>query len=192
MKDVIDLVDLAQTLPQLIIDMKYATADNLTGHPIYAEALCLLHPDAARGLARSVAVAEQSGYRLQLYDAYRPHAAQIRLWDACPDPRFVASLAVGSHHSRGVAVDVTLLDEQGQALDMGTGFDEMNEKSYAWCAALPVAVQRNRLQLYAVMAAGGFVGIETEWWHFELPDADRYPLLPDRFGCTLPHCRTAV
>lgn len=144
------------------------------------------------GLARSVAVAEQSGYRLQLYDAYRPHAAQIRLWDACPDPRFVASLAVGSYHSRGVAVDVTLLDEQGKALDMGTSFDEMNEKSYAWCAALPVAVQRNRLQLYAVMAAGGFVGIETEWWYFELPNADRYPLLPDRFGCTLPNRRTAV
>ncbi|MBG6247825.1 MULTISPECIES: D-alanyl-D-alanine dipeptidase [Symbiopectobacterium] len=185
MTDVIDLVDLAQTLTQLIIDMKYASADNLTDHPIYAEALCLLHPDAARGLARSVAVAEQSDYRLQLYDAYRPHAAQIRLWDACPDPRFVASLAIGSHHSRGVAVDVTLLD-------MGTGFDEMNEKSYAWCAALPVAVQRNRLQLYAMMAASGFVGIETEWWHFELPNADRYPLLPDRFGCTLPNRRTAV
>ncbi|MGC8426580.1 D-alanyl-D-alanine dipeptidase [Mixta calida] len=178
-----ELVDLADLFPQLEIDLKYATPDNITGYAIYQEARCLLHPDAAKALARSVMVARLAGLTLVVYDAYRPQLAQQHLWLACPDPQYVVAVSLGSNHSRGTAIDVTLRDEAGHILDMGAGFDEMHPRSHLWNPEVPPAAQRNRLLLNAIMQAGGFVGINNEWWHFELPDSVRYPLLTDRFSC---------
>lgn len=186
MNDDISLVDIAASLPQVRFDLKYATADNLTGQPIYCESLCLLHPDAAQALQKSADIAALAGFTLLIFDAYRPQQAQRCLWQALPDPRYVRDPNGGSHHSRGVAVDVTLLDERGEALDMGSAFDEMTPLSHPYNADLPVAVQRRRLLLNAIMQGGGFQGIDTEWWHFELPHAERYPLLTDRFACFTP------
>ncbi|WP_213991218.1 D-alanyl-D-alanine dipeptidase [Sodalis sp. dw_96] len=184
MSEDIELIDISRSLPAVEIDLKYATADNITGRAIYRENRCLLHPDAARALARSVEVASMAGLTLILYDAYRPRVAQQYLWDACPDPRYVMDVNLGSHHSRGVAVDVAL--REGPVLDMGSGFDEMTPRSQPFFPGLPVTAQRHRLLLNAIMAAGGFRGITSEWWHFELPDAAGYPLLTDRFGCYPP------
>ncbi len=178
-----ELVDLADLFPQLEIDLKYATPDNITGYAIYQEARCLLHPDAAKALARSVMVARLAGLTLVVYDAYRPQLAQQHLWLACPDPQYVVAVSLGSNHSRGTAIDVTLRDEAGHILDMGAGVDEMHPRSHLWNPEVPPAAQRNRLLLNAIMQAGGCVGINSEWWHFELPDSVRYPLLTDRFSC---------
>ncbi len=179
----ITLVDVAELLPQVVIDMKYATDDNLTGHVVYCENRCLLHPDAARALVRCHEVARLAGFTLKIFDAYRPKQAQKVFWAVLPNPDYVADISIGSHHSRGVAVDLTLLDEQGNELDMGAGFDEMTERSHSFYPHLPAEFQRNRLLLNAVMAAGGFIGMPTEWWHFELPDSISYPLLEDIFDC---------
>ena len=112
-----------------------------------------------------------------------PQQAQAVLWNACPDPQYVVDVAIGSNHSRGTAIDVTLMDDRGNLLDMGAGFDEMHDRSHAWHPSVPPAAQRNRLLLNAIMFGGGFVGITSEWWHFELPDAARYPLLDDQIDC---------
>jgi len=88
-----------------------------------------------------------------------------------------------ANHSRGTAIDLTLRDEHGNILDMGAGFDEMHERSHAYHPSVPPAAQRNRLLLNAIMTGGGFVGISSEWWHFELPQAASYPLLADQFSC---------
>ncbi|MDU3076477.1 MAG: D-alanyl-D-alanine dipeptidase, partial [Mixta calida] len=112
-----ELVDLEDLFPQLEIDLKYATPDNITGYAIYQEARCLLHPDAAKALARSVMVARLAGLTLVVYDAYRPQLAQQHLWLACPDPQYVVAVSLGSNHSRGTAIDVTLRDEAGHILD---------------------------------------------------------------------------
>ena len=178
-----NLVDIAEAFPQLAIDLKYATADNLTGQPIYRDARCLLHVDAARALAKSIGIANVAGYSLLILDAYRPPAAQAILWQACPHQDYVAPLTRGSNHSRGTAVDVTLIDERGEIVDMGTGFDEMSEHSHPYHPAVPVQAQRNRLMLNAIMLGGGFTGIATEWWHFELPGAESYPVIDGLFGC---------
>lgn len=191
MQDV-ELVDLAETFPQLEIDLKYATPDNIAGYIIYQQARCLLHPDAAKALARSVEVARLAGLTLVVYDAWRPQLAQQHLWLACPDPQYVMAVALGSNHSRGTAIDVTLRDEAGALLDMGTDFDEMTTHSHLWSPDISAQAHRNRLLLNAIMQAGGFVGIHSEWWHFELPDSSRYPLLSDRFSCPdLPAVTTA-
>jgi D-alanyl-D-alanine dipeptidase len=96
-----ELIDVAKTFPTLHIDLKYATADNITGRPIYQEALCLLHTDAATALAKAISIATLAGLKLVVYDAYRPQQAQAQLWDACPNPEYVVDVAIGSNHSRG-------------------------------------------------------------------------------------------
>ncbi|WP_242660080.1 M15 family metallopeptidase, partial [Enterobacter roggenkampii] len=85
--------------------------DNITGRPIYWEALCLLHTDAATALAKAISIATLAGLKLVVYDAYRPQQAQAQLWEACPNPEYVVDVAIGSNHSRGTAIDVTLMDE---------------------------------------------------------------------------------
>ena len=183
MSDTTELVDLAVIFPDLEIKLKYACADNITGKAIYQQARCLLHKDAITALAKSISIAQLSGLQLVIYDAYRPQQAQAMLWQACPDPQYVVDVAVGSNHSRGTAIDLTLRDEHGNILDMGAGFDEMHERSHAYHPSVPPAAQRNRLLLNAIMTGGGFVGIPSEWWHFELPQAASYPLLADQFTC---------
>lgn len=101
MSETPQLVDLSVIFPTLDIDLKYATADNLTGAPIYRESRCLLHQDAVTALAKSISIAQLAGLSLVVYDAYRPQQAQSILWDACPDPQYVVDVAIGSNHSRG-------------------------------------------------------------------------------------------
>ncbi len=158
MSDTTELVDLAVIFPDLEIELKYACADNITGKAIYQQARCLLHKDAITALAKSISIAQLSGLQLVIYDAYRPQQAQAMLWQACPDPQYVVDVTVGSNHSRGTAIDLTLRDEHGNILDMGAGFDEMHERSHAYHPSVPPAAQRNRLLLNAIMTGGGFVG----------------------------------
>jgi len=162
------------------IELVYAGSNNFICLPIYAaDAPCMLHPDAAACLMRAAVAARRAGLTLKIFDAYRPPAAQEVLWRICPNPAYVADPRHGSNHSRGVAVDVTLLDIDGEALDMGTGFDDMREQSHHDRPDLPVAVQRNRHLLLDIMLQAGFVSLPTEWWHYELPGAASYPLLDE-------------
>lgn len=162
------------------VDLAYAGSHNFVCLPIYAaDAPCMLHPDAAACLKRAAVAARRAGLTLKIFDAYRPPAAQEVLWRLCPDPAYVADPRQGSNHSRGVAVDVTLLDDAGEALDMGTGFDDMRVQSHHDRPDLPVPVQRNRHLLLGIMLQAGFVSLPTEWWHYELPAAASYPLLEE-------------
>lgn len=161
------------------VDLRYATADNLTGRPIFARPLCLLHPDAAAALALSIRLAAAQGLRLRVFDGYRPPAAQWALWTALPDPTFIADPRIGSNHARGVAIDLTLALPDGTVLDMGTGFDDMRPLSYHADISISVAAQRNRVLLLGIMAAAGWQHNPHEWWHYQLPGASTYPLVED-------------
>jgi len=171
------LVIIDETQYGVVIDLVYATAYNIAGRVVYQTAQCALHRDAAPCLLRAAALARSAGYRLKVFDCYRPPAAQAIFWAALPDAQYVADPSQGSHHSRGTAVDVTLLDEAGAELDMGTGFDAMQDASHHDYAALPAAVQKNRLLLLGIMLHAGFRGIKSEWWHYELPDSKNYPVI---------------
>lgn len=175
------LVDVAPPMLDLDLDLRYASPDNIAGRVIYRRPRALLHPAAAHALGRAAALAAVQGLRLRLFDAFRPAEAQWVLWRACPDPAFVADPRRGSAHARGVAVDLTLVDAaSGQALDMGTGFDEMGPRAHHGCLDVSPAAQRNRALLLGLMASAGWVHYPCEWWHYQLPDAARYPLLTDR------------
>jgi D-alanyl-D-alanine dipeptidase len=170
---------LAIAHPAITLDLRYATADNFTGQVIYDKAVALLHPDAHAALMRAADLAQAQGLGLRVFDAYRPLAAQWRLWQAVPDPNYVADPRVGSMHARGVAVDLTLTDAQGQALDMGTPFDTLNPLSWHGCTDVPPEAQANRARLAGLMAISAWVHHPREWWHYNLMDPKRYPPIED-------------
>ena len=173
------LVAIAPPAFDVDLAIAYATPDNVTGRPIYRRAAAYLHPEAAACLDAAVAQAARLGLRLKIWDAFRPAEAQWRLWEHSPDPEFVADPRRGSPHGRGVAVDLTLLDGEGRELDMGTGFDDFRPLAHHGHAAVPPAAQRNRLLLLGLMTAAGWDFYRNEWWHYQLPNARRFPLLSD-------------
>ena len=173
------LTEIAPPRFDVDLDLRYATADNLTGCPIYRRPLCLLHPAAASALTRAAVLARGIGCRLRVFDGFRPVEAQWRLWRALPDPQFVADPRQGSHHSRGVAIDLTLADVDGTPWDMGTDFDDMTTQSHHGRTDLSIIAQRNRASLLGVMVAAGWAFYPYEWWHYQLPAAETYPLLAD-------------
>lgn len=162
------------------IDLRYATPDNLTGTIIYDHAIAFLHKDALAALVVAAERAAAQGLRLRVLDAYRPSAAQWRLWAALPNPMFVADPRVGSMHTRGVAVDLTLCQLDGTALDMGTDFDEMTEQSCHGRTDISPLAQHNRRLLLGLMTDAGWAHHPYEWWHYNLPDPTRYPPLSDK------------
>jgi D-alanyl-D-alanine dipeptidase len=160
--------------------LTYATPDNFTGRPIYRRADCWLHPEAAQGLARAISLAGALGLRLRIFDAFRPQEAQWVLWNHTPDPEFLADPRRGSPHSRGVAVDLTLIDQAGRALDMGTAFDAFTPLSHHGNTEISVDAQKNRHLLLGIMSAAGWDFYTNEWWHYQLFNARaRFPLLSD-------------
>ena len=161
------------------IRLAYATDGNLTGRPVYARALCYLHREAAAALGRAVALARGQGLRLRIFDAFRPTEAQWRLWHCRPDPDFLADPRRGSPHSRGVAVDLTLLVADGRELDMGTGFDAFTPLSHHASLEVSPSAQANRFILLGIMTAAGWDFYRNEWWHYQLFESRRFPLLSD-------------
>ncbi len=161
------------------VDLMYAGEDNFTAAPVYRRAACYLHPHAADALGRAVDLAAVLGLRLRIYDAYRPTEAQWALWSHTPDPRFLADPRRGSPHSRGVAVDVTLVDGDGRALDMGTAVDAFTPLAHHASTDVSEAAQRNRFLLLGLMTAAGWDNYRNEWWHYQLFEPRRYPLLAD-------------
>jgi D-alanyl-D-alanine dipeptidase len=173
------LVEITEQHHHVSIALAYATAANLTGAPIYSAAICYLNDEAAALLERAVALARPLDLRLKIFDAMRPTEAQWKLWNARPDPDFLADPRRGSPHSRGAAVDLTLLDAGGQALDMGTPFDAFTPLSHHGNTDIDAPAQRNRLLLLGLMTAAGWDFYRNEWWHYQLFDARRHPLISD-------------
>ena len=157
----------------------YATEDNFTGQQVYARAGCYLHPDAAECLRVAIDLAAALDLRFLIFDAFRPSEAQWALWNHTPDPEFLADPRRGSPHSRGVAVDLTLIDKNGEALEMGTGFDAFTHLSHHGNMDISRDAQRNRHLLMGIMTTAGWDFYRNEWWHYQLFDSRRYDVLED-------------
>ncbi len=152
-----------------ILDIRYATDDNFTKNQIYPCGRCFLRPElASRIKTLQSDIYKRYGFRLKLFDCYRPRPAQQKLWDIVPDERYVTSPSKGSMHNRGLAVDVTLVDKEGVELDMGTPYDFFGPAAYTTNMDLPKEVLKNRKILTKMMEIHGLKGIRTEWWHFSL------------------------
>lgn len=173
------LIPIAPPDYDVVLDIVYATPGNFTGAPIYARPAAYLHPEAAAALSRAIGLARAMGLKVKIFDAFRPAEAQWKMWTHTPDPEFLADPRRGSPHSRGVALDVTLLGPDGHELDMGTAFDSFRPQSHHAATDIPLQAQRNRFVLLGLMTAAGWDFYRNEWWHYQLFDPRRFPLLSD-------------
>jgi D-alanyl-D-alanine dipeptidase len=168
--------------PTIRLDIRYATDNNFTKARIYDCPQCLLRPEAAEALVKAQKTLQKKGLGLKMFDCYRPRPYQQRLWDKVPNPDYVTPPDKGSMHSRGAAVDLTIIDAKGKELDMGTPYDFFGEKAHTDCLDLPAVVLENRRLLRETLEAVGFKGIRTEWWHFSY-QAKQYPLADYLWPC---------
>jgi zinc D-Ala-D-Ala dipeptidase len=170
-----DLVDVAAVIPDAVIDIRYATADNFTGKVLYPVARCKLRRAVAARLAKAATALRAQDRRLVLWDCYRPRSIQQELWRRVPDPRYVADPKVGSKHGRGAAVDVALVDQDGKPVVLPTKFDDFSQAAHR-DHALAGEAGADARRLEAAMAGAGWKPLATEWWHFDAPDSANYAL----------------
>ena len=151
----------------IILDIRYAGTNNFTGQIIYPCAACYLRPILADKLLEiNNKLHDDLRWTLKVFDCYRPASAQQKLWDIVPNPNYVTPPEKGSMHNRGMAVDLTLVDEWGKERDMGTHFDYFGVESHTGYLGLSDEILGNRRVLQHYMMEAGFQPIRTEWWHF--------------------------
>ncbi len=177
------LVDLGALAPGLRLDMRYAGTNNFVKQVVYPVAKCLVRKPVADALVQVQEDLRAHARQLLIWDCYRPFSVQERFWKLRPDARYVAQPirkaglpAQGSKHNRGAAVDVSLLDSQGRPVQMPTDHDDFSERAHRQAAGVPAQARANAELLEQLMLAHGFTGIDTEWWHFDFSDWQRYPL----------------
>jgi D-alanyl-D-alanine dipeptidase len=171
------LEEVPPRLPGVVVELRYGTPSNFTGHALYPPgARCLLLPRTLEVLARAVSELERQGHRLKLYDCYRPQSVQVALWHAEPRPGYVMDPRKGSTHSRGAAVDVTLVDPSGRELAMPSPYDFFGAAAHHGFRGGPARARANRETLRRAMVEAGFKPNPYEWWHYELPDAFAEPV----------------
>jgi zinc D-Ala-D-Ala dipeptidase len=176
------MVSLTNYLHPFIRDFRYATQQNFTKKVLYNHPEGFLRLPAAKALRAVEEELKEQNLSLKLFDAYRPYSITVEMWKIVPDERYAANPAKGSGHNRGIAVDLTLVNLQtGQELQMPTGFDDFSEKAHHNYMQLDSAVIANRHLLRTVMEKHGFAALETEWWHYSLPDPKKYSLLDFNF-----------
>lgn len=170
-----DFVRIEDYIPDIVIDLRYSTENNFTNQQIYDFTDAWLRFGTVKKLMLVQDDLKESGYRLKIWDAFRPPSAQFKLWDVCPDPTYVSNPNNGfSSHSRGNTVDITLVFADGTELVMPTGFDDFSQKSdrdYSDCGK---KAADNALFLEELMIKYGFKPYFGEWWHFT--DTQAYPV----------------
>ena len=177
------LVEVTTLIPDAVVDLRYATADNFMKKQVYpADARCLLLERSARQLKAAADVLREKGFRLRLYDCYRPHHVQFELWKVMPVPGYVAEPKKGSNHNRGGAVDLGLVSLEGKDVEFPSAYDHFGKEAHHKYADGTRTALANRELLRTTMEGVGFKKNPMEWWHYDLPDASKYPLRDEPFN----------
>ena len=173
------MVDVLREIPSVVLDLRYAGINNFMHIKLYPTLhTTYLRLPAASALKKVVTDLKAKGLTIKIFDAYRPYSVTEQMWEKVKDSRYAADPAKGSGHNRGIAVDVTIVDlRTKKEITMPTGFDNFSDTAHQDFLQLPKEVLQNRLLLKTTMEKYRFVPLETEWWHFSLPDPDHYELL---------------
>lgn len=164
----------SEKVPGLVLEIRYATEQNITGKKIYADKRAWLREETIRKLAQVARELEEKGYRLVLWDGWRPASAQKALWAAKPDGRFLTPPNRISRHTRGTSVDVSLADRNGKTLEMPSDHDEFTDRADEDFSDVPKEVAQRARLLRKAMFRAGFSGVPDEWWHYDLRDWASY------------------
>lgn len=170
------MVDVAKEIPSIVIELRYATARNVTGKPIYpAKARCLVRQSVGERLKKVQAELQLLKVGLKIWDAYRPAWAQQILWDAIRNPEYVGEPARGgSLHAFGAGVDVTLVDAKNRELAMPTDFDDFTPAASRTYRGKDPVIAANLRTLQQAMSRAGFWVLRDEWWHFVSEDVKSF------------------
>lgn len=168
-----NLVRLIELDSDFIIDLRYAGTENFTGQKVYTSEECWMDRHTAEILIKAKNIFKEEGYRVKVWDAYRPISVQAKFWEIMPDNNFVARppdmrilKSFRATHMNGLCVDVTLTDIDGNDILMPCAFDDMSEKAALSCTETPEEGRKNAQHLKDVMESVGFQAYENEWWHF--------------------------
>lgn len=175
-------VDLAVLIPDAAFEIRYATTNNFMELQVYDCPACFTRLEVAKALMAAQEELDSQGLAFKFFDCYRPSRAQWALWNKMPDSRYVHPPKLGSMHSRGNALDLTIIDSLGQEWEMGTPFDYFGKEAYWSYQGHPEAVLKNRQFLRKLMEKHGFRTIATEWWHFDYK-MERFPLSDMVWSC---------
>jgi zinc D-Ala-D-Ala dipeptidase len=174
------MVNLQKLIPNIVLDLRYATTNNFMQRLMYEDKpdYTFMRLPAAKALWQVQKELNKMGYGLKIYDAYRPYAVTKKFWDLVHDDRYVANPAKGSGHNRGIAADLTIIDlKTKRELKMPTGFDNFTDSAHHDFVNLTDDILKNRKLLKETMEKYGFKEFATEWWHYSLPDPEKYDVM---------------
>ena len=173
-----ELIEIKKEIPNIKLDIKYATKNNFMNQVMYKEARAFARKPVVAQLKKIQLVLNKKGYGLKIFDAYRPYAITLAFYQKALNKNFVANPKKGSKHNRGCAVDLTLIDlKTGKELQMPTPYDSFAEQASPSYSNLPPQVIKNRTLLITTMQAYGFRVIKNEWWHFDFIGWKNYALM---------------
>jgi len=177
------LVEIRRYIPQIALDIRYATTNNFMHRRMYQQAKAYARLPVVKALQLVETDLQTRGLGLKIYDAYRPYSVTVKFYEMTPDTNFVANPRRGSKHNRGCAVDLSLIDlKTGKELDMPTPFDSFSKKAAANYPTLSKKQLENRELLKTIMQANGFTVLKTEWWHYDFNGWAGYELLDVPFS----------
>ncbi|MDX6182653.1 M15 family metallopeptidase [Flavobacterium sp. Fl-77] len=176
-------VNLKDYSKDFIYDMKYASEDNFLKAKVYDCAECFLRLKTVKALIEANKSFIKKGYKIKLYDCYRPLSIQKKMWDIVPNPEYVANPKKGSIHNRGGAVDISLVDASGKELDMGTSFDFFGIEASHNYSKFSKEIISNRKFLKNVMIKNGFNSFDSEWWHYNLKTGLKDKVSNQKWNC---------
>jgi D-alanyl-D-alanine dipeptidase len=168
-----NLVDVRKYCPNAVFYMIFATEDNFMGKPLYPKKLCLLQKAVAERLKKAEDLFEADGYRIKIYDAYRPISVSNILDKKIKNGRFIAAPGKSSHN-RGCAVDITLVDSNGVELEMQSKVHDLSENAYVNNPKASADAKKNWNYMWGILKKCGFESYQYEWWHFSDPNVGKY------------------
>lgn len=179
-----ELVNLQELSDDFVYEMRYATANNFIAEQLYDCAKCMLRPEVAEALVKANEYFMSIGYRIRIYDCYRPLDVQKIMWNKVPRAGYVGNpYGNGSIHNRGAAVDMTIETMDECHVDMGTEFDHLGPAAHINNYNFPKGIINNRNLLFEGMKKFGFSPIRTEWWHFHYKKTHSYSILNVPLPC---------
>ncbi|TGM72221.1 D-alanyl-D-alanine dipeptidase [Leptospira mtsangambouensis] len=173
-----ELINLEKNIPEILLDIRYATPNNFTKQVIYKEAKAYARKPVAEALRKANLEFMQLGYSIKIFDAYRPYRATVKFFEIVGDTRYVASPKNGSRHNKGCAIDLTLVDTKTKReLPMPTEYDSFRKEAWSEAPVSDPEILKNRTMLIQVLSQYGFRVNKTEWWHYDFLECSGFEVL---------------